>query len=553
MSQPIRAFRLRWLLAAALQSLTIVAVAQANPAAVVGAVLAEPRNASIRLWGTRNWSQEIAAWYAARNYTPAWLQGTQLSSAGADLLRELRAAEARGLKSGDYRGNALATEVINLSRDATFDQRLALDVALTVRAARFLTDLHAGRISPANAGHDLEVPHAALDLRTALSALTTSRDMAAVLTDYEPPFHHYDLLKRALLRYRELALEPGLTDLPAPASRSVKQGEVYAGAAALRRLLVALGDLPATTPEIDRLDPALVAGIKAFQQRHGLAADGAIGSRTFAALTRPLSERVQQLEWAMERARWLPPRLGSPPLIVNIPQFKLFAFETTDDREERMLQMNVVVGKAFPSSSTPVFAADMRYLVLRPYWDVPASIVRRELLPKIRRDPQWIDRNGFELVQGQNDTSPVVAVTPENIEALAEGRLRIRQRPGLSNALGTAKFMFPNRYNVYLHGTPAQNLFAEASRAFSHGCVRVQDPIALAEFLLRDEPDWPRSRIEQALRTPVAQRINLRKPVRVFIFYATAIATESGQVLFFEDLYGHDRRLKALLERRQST
>ena len=501
----------------------------------------------------------LTAWYAARGDQPAWFQGTQLTRSAAALLGEMRAAEARGLDSDDYGGNAFARTIAGLSSRTDGARMRELDRAFTLRAARFIGDLHFGRVTPKAAGHDLEVPHARLDLGTVLAALASTGDTTAVLDDYEPGLRHYSLLKIALQSYRELAQEPGLTDLPALPRRSVKPGEQYLGMAALRRLLVAVGDLSADTPvaaaDETLLDSATMLGLARFQQRHGLTTDGALGASTYAALTRPMRDRVRQIELSLERARWLPPRLDSPPIIVNIPQFKLFAFYTALDREDAMLAMNVIVGKTFPSSNTPVFAADMRYVVLRPYWDVPASILRQEFLPKIRANPGWIARNDFEIVAGQGDDGRVIEPGPDSIADLARGALRLRQKPGPNNALGLAKFMFPNRHNVYLHSTPAQALFAQSRRAFSHGCVRVEYPTALAEYVLRSDPAWTRDAILAAQQDGNADgrpmRINLAQPIRVMMVYATAIAAESGQVLFFEDIYRHDTRLVQLLGQRR--
>lgn len=485
---------------------------------------------------------------------PRWFNGTQLTRPAVNLLGEMRAAESRGLDSRDYRGNELATAIATLSPRAGPAAIARLDAAFSASAARFVNDLHAGRVSPSAAGHDLAVPHAALDVEVALAALAGSGDTQAVLDDWEPGLRHYTLLKQALERYRELALEPGLTDLPPLPARSIKPGETYAGMPALRQLLRQLGDL-STTPvaesDVAILDPSSVSALQRFQRRHGLDADGALGRATWAALTRPLADRVRQIELSLERARWLPPRLDSPPLIVNIPQFRLFAFYTPEDREDAMLQMNVIVGRTFPDQNTPVFAADMRYVVLRPYWDVPASIMRKEFLARLRADPAWASRNGYEIVAGQGDDARPVTPSADSVDALARGALRLRQQPGPANALGLAKFMFPNRHNVYLHGTPAQSLFAATRRAFSHGCIRVEDPLRLAEFVLRDEPGWNRDAIIAAQHGAGPVRVNLRQSRRVMILYATALATEAGEVLFFDDLYGHDTRLLRQLRARK--
>jgi murein L,D-transpeptidase YcbB/YkuD len=260
-----------------------------------------------------------------------------------------------------------------------------------------------------------------------------------------------------------------------------------------------------------------------------------------------MARRVRQIELTLERWRWLP-TFDSAPIIVNIPQFRLFAFRSTQDLKADILQMNVIVGRTFLNTRTPVFVADMRYLIFRPYWDVPYSITMREMLPAIRTKPGYLDAQRLEVVQGDDDTAVPMEPTPENIEALAAGKLRLRQRPGPDNALGLVKFMLPNSYNVYLHSTPAHGLFSESKRAFSHGCIRVSDPAALAAQVLQGTAgDWTPERITTTMNGDTTVRVNLAKPIRVMILYGTALATEAGTILFFDDIYGHDRKLEALL------
>jgi len=213
-----------------------------------------------------------------------------------------------------------------------------------------------------------------------------------------------------------------------------------------------------------------------------------------------------------------------------------------------MVRMDVIVGKSYPMMQTPVFAADMRYIVLHPYWDVPYSIVKRELLPLIQRDPGYIARNDYEIVQGQTPSANPQAVTPEMLHALARGTLRLRQKPGPKNPLGFVKFVFPNPYDVYLHGTSAPTLFGSTRRALSHGCIRVADPVVLIDYVLRNNPDWSRERVEQQLQSPEPLWIKLVTPIRVFIVYTTALAAEDGRTLFFTDIYGQDSKLQALLD-----
>ncbi len=513
------------------------------------------RIGSVVLPDAPRWVAAVRALYLHRDGQLLWFSNAGPTASGRALLEQIRRADQLGLPSADYPANAILYRAFAVAGDPLQqDEWQALDVALSFTAARFLTHLHSGRIDPRTVGHDLDVPHAALDLVTALTALANTSDVAGVLADYEPAFHHYDLLRRALFEYRQLAQQPELTELPPLPVRSVRAGDSYAGVSALRRLLIAVGDLQTRDVSADGtvLDDATVAALERFQGRHGLEVDGTLGRGTYAALTTPFSQRVRQIELALERSRWLPPRLDSPPVIVNIPQFKLFAFRTLEDRESDMLHMNVVVGKVFPSNKTPVFAGDLRYIVIRPYWDVPRSILVNELLPSIRANPAWLSRNHFEIVQGDSDGSPLLAPSAESIDALARGAARLRQKPGSDNSLGNFKFLFPNRYNVYLHDTPARGLFARAQRAASHGCVRVADPRALAELLLTNETGWQEAaeraqRIDAALARSTPTRITLAKPVRVFLLYATALAIEDGRVLFFDDIYGHDASLARTL------
>jgi murein L,D-transpeptidase YcbB/YkuD len=325
----------------------------------------------------------------------------------------------------------------------------------------------------------------------------------------------------------------------------------YAGADALRRLLVAVGDLPAAQSAArgDGLyDADLAAGVARFQLRHGLTADGALGRKTLEALGTPLSQRVRQIELTLERWRWVPD-FSAPPIIINIPQFRLFAFRSTQDRVADILQMNVIVGQAYDKKRTPVFVADLQQVVFRPYWDVPPSILRNELLPSIRRDPAgYMQRNEMEMVRGQGDDAKVMEPTPENVAALAAGQLRLRQRSGAKNALGPVKFIFPNDFGVYLHGTPAQQLFAQSRRDFSHGCIRLEDPAAMAVHVLRNVgAGWSLEQVNAAMQGPPNVRIRLPQSIPVMVLYGTALATEDGRILFFDDIYGHDRRLDALL------
>ena len=259
----------------------------------------------------------------------------------------------------------------------------------------------------------------------------------------------------------------------------------------------------------------------------------------------PYAVRIRQIELTLERWRWLP-EFSQPPIIVNIPQFRLFAFHTLQDRRDDILQMDVIVGKTYPTTRTPVFMQDLKYVVFRPYWDVPYSITQKEIIPALRKNPGYLDKERLQLVDG---TGQVVPYSASVLEQLQHGGLRVRQAPGPDNSLGLIKFMLPNHYNVYLHSTPAHSLFSRTVRAFSHGCIRVKDPVALAQYVLRDTPgNWAAENISKALdRGPDNTVVRLKTPIPVAIMYATVLAQEDGQVLFFKDIYGHDAKLEQLL------
>jgi len=498
-------------------------------------------------------ADRLRALYQERNFAPIWQQSGRPTTQALRLVQLMRDAEAYGLHTREYDTEWIDARLREpAAAGGTQAARSAeLDLAFSSAALRFVTHLHYGRVDPRAAGFELPAPRADLDVVGTLEKLASTSDTRSTLTAIEPNFLHYRLLKDALARYRTLAADESLATPPRFAGRSVRPGEPYSGAPALRRLLIALGDLgddEAAPSSNESLDDALVAALRRFQERHQLTADGILGEQTYAALSVPLAQRVRQIELTLERWRWLP-EFATPPIVVNLPEFRLFALRSMEDRESDILRMDVIVGQRFPPTRTPVFVADMKYVIFRPYWDVPDSILQRELLPDIRLSPGFLERNHLELVRGEHDDSPVVPPTPENIAALAAGKLRLRQQPGEDNALGGIKFMLPNPYKVYLHSTPAHYLFKETRRAFSHGCIRVSDPVALAQHVLRNaEGDWTVEKIELAMNGEPNQRVDLVRPIPVLILYGTVMAAESGQVLFFEDVYGHDRTLEQLLQ-----
>ncbi|HWA17274.1 MAG TPA: L,D-transpeptidase family protein, partial [Gemmatimonadales bacterium] len=330
-----------------------------------------------------------------------------------------------------------------------------------------------------------------------------------------------------------------------PIPTKLRPDSAYHGVAQLRRLLRIMGDDQDTTqiPMVDTLYAgAVVEAVKRFQERQGFTPDGVIGDSTRVRLMNPFKPRIRQMELTLERWRWMPRHYSAPPIIVNVPAFRLYAFSTMSSAEMTLLRMNVVVGKAF-KHETPVFAANMSYLVFAPYWDVTPSIAAHEVKPMALKDPSYLSKNRFELVEN----GKVVPSDPEHIARINQG-VRVRQQPGGQNALGGVKFIMPNEHNIYLHDTPSRGTFSLFRRDASHGCIRLGEPFALAKFVLRDQPEWTDEKIRAAMKGTEPKTVVLTHPIPVLIVYATSMAREDGRVFFYQDIYKHDAKLDQLLK-----
>jgi len=311
----------------------------------------------------------------------------------------------------------------------------------------------------------------------------------------------------------------------------------------LRERLIALGDLAPDGAPTVTYDGAVLDAVISFQRRHGLKADGMVGKATLAQLEVPPAARARQIVLSLDRLRWTPLLHGPRMIVINVPEFVLRAYEVQGDRILVRETMKIIVGKSM-DTRTPLLEEQMRFIEFQPYWNVPPSIARGEVMPRLRRDPAYFDREGFEFVTAQGQV--VESLTPGMLDAVTAGRARIRQRPGPRNALGDIKFVFPNRENIYLHHTPAVQLFERDRRDFSHGCIRIEQPVALAVFALQGLPDWTEARIRQAMTGTSPSTVRLADPIPVVIAYATAIVKD-GRIHFFDDIYGHDRALAAAL------
>jgi murein L,D-transpeptidase YcbB/YkuD len=478
----------------------------------------------------------LERFYGPRGYAPAWTPAA--ATQAKDLLAK---AGEHGLPARDYDVRALAARMHARGGNAA-DDAPDEDAALTLALLRYLADLHVGRIRSGFA------QARAADPVPLLRRALLEQQLAQAVDAAEPRLALYVRLKATLAEYRKLALQP-MTPLPAVSSgRAIEAGAGYGGARELGARLALLGDL---APELagtqagtqaDTYSAELSQAVRRFQDRHGLGADGKLGPQTLAALNVPLAARVRQIELSLERLRWLPDLSAGPFIAVNLPSFRLWAFNTVDSPP--VLATRVIVGKAV-NTQTPLFTGTLRYIEFNPYWNVPSSILRAEIVPALLRDPEYLVRNDMEVVGAGSQH-----VNPATLAALRAGSLRVRQRPGPRNALGAIKFALPNAMNIYLHSTPARELFARSRRDFSHGCIRVEDTVALANFVLTGQAGWTGEAVAAAMAPGANRTVQLQATMPVVIFYTTAIIDLDGRPLFPDDVYRLDTALERSLAAR---
>lgn len=497
--------------------------------------------------------------YPAAATAPLWVDASLRPTKSAlDALAVLNDAAAEGLDPVDYRAADLSILEKKLKADQPPSVRdaAAFDASMSLSMMRYLRHFHRGRVDPRDIGFLISLPPDEHDYAAMLIDAARKERVKETIESIAPPLVQYRLLRSMLPRHRALALTEGTVfpRLKDPPRKPIKPGDTAEALHIVRTRLIALGDLRADAPPLAEppvYEGELVEGVKHFQARHGYEDDGVLGRATWTALNVPISWRVRQIELAMERMRWLP-HLGERAFVaVNVPMFRLFGWDSVPQTGAPGFDMGVIVGKAL-NTRTPVFMGELKYLTFLPYWNVPKSILQKEIIPILRRDLGYLDRQNMEMVDGQGDDATPVEATPANVDLLAQGKLRLRQRPGPKNSLGQVMFMFPNDDNVYLHSTPAPELFGRARRDFSHGCIRVEDPVALAEWALKDQPEWTREKILAAMEGKPSARVPLTRPIRVVIYYVTATVIPSESAVHFaDDIYGHDPQLDQALRARK--
>lgn len=487
----------------------------------------------------------IQSVYLEHLYEPIWVRESAPKPKAIALAAALGELTRDGLEPAQY-----GIDQINSLLKQTTPQALAdLEVALSLALLQATSDLASGRLEPRQVYPSTYVYPQDVDKKGVLEQARTASDPVHYMLGFRPAQGNYHRLLQALARYRGLAK----TEWPTiPPGQTLKLGVKDPRVLLLRERLTLWGDyVPETVPAAANpalFDAPLTDAVKRFQYRHGLTQDGAVGRKSLAALNVPARVRVQQILLNMERRRWMQDRFESRYVFVNLADFFLKVVDTVKGREKTIFKTHVVVGK--PYHQTPEFSHAIQYMVINPFWNVPISIARQEILPKVKEDPSYLERKNFALLSGWGKDA--YQVDPYSVDwagmAPRDFRFRLRQGPGAGNALGRIKFMFPNQHNVYLHDTPSRTLFQRTRRAFSHGCIRVQHPERLAATLLQWQNGWPVEKILRTIGDGQRTVVSLAKPVPVHLAYVTAWANKDESVHFRDDVYGRDRMLaRALL------
>jgi len=497
-----------------------------------------------------DYRKDVASFYDAYAGGLPWVRDGQPTSQARAAIALLLKADEEGLSADDYDGPRWRDRLSKLLPDLPHPREsdaIEFDVALTVSMMRYLSDLHIGKVNPQHPNFEMVIGEKKSSLAEFLKEqVAEGSDVASIVARVEPPYPMYRRTNCALRTYLQLARQDTYEVLPSPGT-VVAPGSIYPGVPRLTHFLRLVGDLPpdaVAATDTTLYQGALVDAVKSFQRRHGLTPDGRIDAYTLKALNVPLDQRVRQIQLTLERWRWVPSDYDHSAVVVNIPEFRLRAY---DAQFHIAVTMNVVVGQAY-GHHTPMFVNKIRSVVFRPFWNVPPSIARTEILPAIKRNADYMTQENLEIVDGRGSIAESATITPEILQQIESGALYFRQRPGPKNSLGLVKFLFPNEYDVYMHDTPTTELFSRSRRDFSHGCIRLERPAELAAWVLRDNRDWTPEHIRTAMNGEVTQEVILTHPIPVLIVYGTVIVLEDQIVHFYDDIYGLDAELDRILD-----
>jgi len=513
------------------------------------AIVDSGRNADLRWSDFTAYKIEVAKLYETNGYSLLWVQNGRLRPQGLAVVVLLQNADAKGLDPEDYDGPRWEGRLLKLAQTPSEPDLVSFDTALTVSAMRYIRAIHCGRVNPKEFKFELDMGGEQLPLAEFIQTqIVNAGDPAAEIQKLEPPFTGYRKLLALLPVYEGYAKRTEGPKLP-PVTKTVRPGQPYAGVARLGQFLQTIDDIPAAiqlNPNATLYDGVLVEGVKHYQDRHGETPTGNLDTRTINELNTPPEVRIRQIKLTLERWRWLPHSFSQPPVVVNLPEYRVRAMNPDGTVA---FYKNVIIGKAYGHKS-PVFEKEIQYVVFRPYWEVTPSIQRGEIVPHIQKDPNYIARNHFEVVTSKGEVVTDNQVSPEVLEGIRSLHLMVRQKPGDTNSLGLVKIIFPNPDNVYLHGTDAPGLFSSDVRDFSHGCIRVQNPEDLVAWVLRNNPGWDLQRVKATMNGEKNNlQVNLATRIPVLIVYGSATVNEENQIRFFDDIYGYDAELDKALAR----
>src|SRR3984957_94485 len=514
-------------------------------------IVASGRNADLPWSDFTPYKAEVTKLYDTNGYSLLWVQNGRARPQALALIALLQNADVKGLDPEDYDGSRWQTRLLKLQQTKPgmpSEQDLAsFDTALTVSTMRYIRAIHCGRVNPKEFKFQVDMGGEQLPLAEFIQTqVVNAGDPAAEIQKLEPPFLGYRKLLALLPIYEGYAKQADEPKLPT-VTKTVRPGQPYAGVVPLGRFLKIIGDIPSDAqldPNATMYDGALVAGVKHYQDRHGETPTGNLDTLTVNELHTPPWVRIRQNKLTLERWRWLPHSFAQPPIVVNLPEYRVRAMNPDGTVA---FYKNVIIGKAYGHKS-PLFEKEIQYVVFRPYWDVTPSIQRNEVVPHILKDPNYISKNNFEVVTPKGEVVTDNQVSPEVLEGIKSLHLMVRQKPGDTNSLGLVKIIFPNPDNVYLHGTDAPGLFSQDVRDFSHGCIRVEKPADLVAWVLRNNPGWDLERVKATMNGEKNNlQVNLVTRIPVVIVYGTATVNEENQIRFFDDIYGYDAELDKAL------
>jgi murein L,D-transpeptidase YcbB/YkuD len=491
-------------------------------------------------WRDRRTQALLRAFYGRRKMQPAWSAGAAPNAQAKDLAEVLAHADAEGLRPEDYSTAELTAQLEKHRRTPLEKMKpsalAGFDLLCSIAAFHYMSDVHDGRISPRALDAVWVAQPRKGDLNATLQSALEKRKVAEMLRGLPPEHPEYERLREARARYAKLAGDGGWRSIPP--GPPLAKGQRGMRVRALRARLAVTGELPRGAASSDVFDGGLMRAVERFETRAGRDADGIVDAAELAELNVSAVQRLRQIDLNMERWRWLPRSFGPRHLLVNIPEYRLHVQE--GNRE--VLAMRVVVGKAM--NQTPVFSDTMTQVVVNPTWNVPTSIVVTEIAPEMDRDPGYLARHRMRVFDG---TGPGAReLDPGSVDwwdVSADQKLYVRQDAGGSNALGALKFVLPNSFDIYLHDTPAGHLFSLEDRSFSHGCVRVEDPMRLARYVLKGRSEASPSRLRALIESGETRTLALPRPLPVNIVYFTAFADADGTAGFREDVYGIDADL----------